>query len=127
MLVIFQSTGGVNKTLPETVKTTLSQGPEYSNYSMKMYVKIIDDTNGESIFNIPTPIRVIPDITYSNKLLNDILNANTTSEANKNLFSGDLRSASNVISSLSSLLNSQSFSDKNNLDGSGKIFIELKF
>jgi hypothetical protein len=121
--VIFQSTGGVNKTLPETVKTTLSQGPEYSNFSMKMYVKIIDDTNGESIFNIPTPIRVIPDITYSNKLLNDILSGNTTSEANKNLFSGDLRSASNVISSLSSLLNSQSFSDKNNLARSGKIFI----
>ena len=116
---MFQSTGGVNKTLPEIVNTTLPQGPEYSNYTMTMYVKVIDDTNGASIFDIPTSITVIPDITFSNTLLNDILASNTKSEANKNLFSGDLRSASNVISSLSSLLNSQSFEDKNNAAGSG--------
>lgn len=100
------------------MNTTLPQGPEYDNYNMSMFVKIIDDTNGATIFNILTPINVKPDTVFTNSLLDDILNSNTSSQANKNLFSGDLRKTSNTISLLSQLLNSQSLNDKNSIDGS---------
>jgi hypothetical protein len=117
-LANFQSTGGLNVSLKEIFETTLPQGPVYDDYKMQMYVKVIDDTGGVTIFNINETITVHPDNNKTNEILNSILYGDFNSTENRNLFSGDLRHVSSLIISLSAVLNSESFGNKSQLNES---------
>ena len=111
--------------MPDYFTTTLAHGPEYDNYRLTIVVKIIDDTAGVTTYTIPTFVTVQPDIAAEETLLNQILNSETTAQANKDLFSGDLRSNAKVMASLVTVLNSQSFLNKSNAAASGKYNFHL--
>ena len=114
-LINFQTTGGLNKPLVDYLNTTLHQGPEYDNFTYTIYLKIIDDSGGVTICTIQAPVQVQPNTTHASMLLNEILNSDSNSQANKNLFGGDLRSALQTIASIAKILNSQSYSNKNSI------------
>ena len=97
--------------------TTLPQGPEYDSFNMSVYVEIVDDSGGVTTFTIPTPVTVQPvnDSVLSN-LLNQIVLSDTNSIANKDLFSGDLRKTSSLMSSLASMLNRKNYNDKKSIE-----------
>ena len=86
---------------------------------MEMFLRIIDDTLGVYICTIAGNVTVRPDNSGANTLLNDVLTSNTKSNWTKDLFSGDLKKNARTISTLSSLINSQSYADKNSLSSSG--------
>jgi hypothetical protein len=86
---------------------------------MTIYLRIIDDTNGVTTYRIGNQVTVNPDNNDTGTLLSDILNSNTNSNFTKDLFSGDLKKNAQIISTLSSLINSKSYSDKNSLSSSG--------
>lgn len=85
-----------------------------------IYVRVIDDTGGVYVYNIPTPLIVEPDTALANSLINDLLTANTSSKLNVNLFAGNVQKTSQTVSFLVSALNSQSFSAKQSLLASSK-------
>jgi hypothetical protein len=118
-LAYFQSRNSIDQPLNNIIQTKLPQGPEYSGFNMAMYLRIIDDTNGVTTYQIGNQVTVHPDNNDTSTLLNDILNSNTGSTFTKDLFSGDLKKNAQTISTLSSLINSKSYSDKNSLSLSG--------
>jgi hypothetical protein len=82
---------------------------------MTIIVRLTDDTGGVTKFTIPTPVQVKANETLAALLMDQILYADTKSLVNTQLFSGDLRSTAQVMSSLTAMLNSQSYGDKQNL------------
>ncbi len=102
----FQSTNGIQVTIPQKLITTLPQGPEYDLFKMQIIVKIIDDLNDDLVFIIPSFVTVNASVASANIDLNSV---------NKTLYSGDIRETSKAILFLTNILNSQCFESKNNL------------
>jgi len=108
----FQSTNGIQVTIPQKLITTLPQGPEYDSFKMQIIVKIIDDLNDDLVFIIPSTVTVSASVTSA-------INLNSV---NKTLYSGDIRETSKAILFLTNILNSQCFESKNNLLNLGNSF-----
>ena len=106
----FQSTIGIQVTIPQKLITTLPQGPEYDSFKMQIIVKIIDDLNDDLVFIIPSTVTVSASVASANIDLNSV---------NKTLYSGDIRETSKAILFLTNILNSQCFESKNYLSNLG--------
>ncbi len=117
ILFNFQISDSLNESFSVQLNTTLPQGPEYDSYNMHIFIRIIDDSNGVSEYLIPTPVNVVPLTLLT--LMNEINNDDPLSESNKKLYEGDLLEASQIISYLSIMLNSECYDDKNRLVNSG--------
>jgi hypothetical protein len=117
ILFNFQISACLNDSFSVQLNTTLPQGPEYDSYNMHIFIRIIDDSEGVSEYLIPTAVKVVP-LTLST-LMNEINNDDSLSESNKKLYEGDLLEASQIISYLSIMLNSECYDDKNRLVNSG--------
>ena len=124
--MFFQSRRHVDKLIEDSILTNLPQGPEYNNYTMLMYVKIIDDMGGVTIYNILDSITVKPNNSDTAAIFNDILISNPKSSSVKKLFSGDLKKSSQTILSLTSWINSKNYDDQNNLISSSKMILNRK-
>jgi hypothetical protein len=96
-----------------TIRTLLPQGPAYNNYTLTISVHVIDDSNGIKTFTIPTPIQAKKaNDTYVTGLINQLLNASTTSSLNQVLQGGDLQQTTQTVSNMIAFLNSLSVSAK---------------
>jgi hypothetical protein len=99
---------------------TLPQGPQYDGNRFTIVVKIIDETDGVTTYTIDQKVEVIADDVASAQIIDDLLNGNTGSSFNAQLYSGDLRGTAEVVNNLISVINSQSYLSKLNYVYSSK-------
>ncbi len=85
----------------------LPLGPEYDSYKIYIFVHVIDDGNGRSIFNITKPVRVYPNKNLTSSIIQDILDLEPSSEFLQELNDKDLQKAAKNIIGLSNSLNIQ--------------------
>jgi len=97
----------------------LPQGAFYDSDRLKIYVKIVDNDDGVSYYDIPTPLTVRADNSNLMSQLGNMLNSDDSkSDLKKNLASGLSQSNIQQLLSISSMLNSLSFNDKSSLNSS---------
>ena len=90
----------------------LQQGPDYDNYNMYISIEISDNFDANFIFSIKTPIVVRPNPNTAS-LLSSLVDQQPGSSLNQILYSGNTQQVLKTIGSLTSSLNSLSFSDSN--------------
>ena len=79
---------------------------------MQIYVQILDNDGGITSYSINQPVYVVPNVTKLQTLIDQLVEVNPTANFNINLNNGLSLLSIQDISSLSSLLNGQSLSDK---------------
>lgn len=88
----------------------LPQGPDYDANKIYLYVNIIDNTFGTTVYNLSSPVVVDPDFGLANKLAAS-LSPNATFDPDSQFLqlmnSGNLNSVAKSVISLSSVFNIQ--------------------
>jgi hypothetical protein len=125
----FKTTEGLNISLPVKLNTMIPQGPEYDSYNLQIIIKIIDDSGAVLEYVIPTLVSVSPNISLieNSTIIDQIINYDKLSNENRRLHEGDLRTASQIVTSISAIINSECNKDKNSLINSGIKFYTKKF
>lgn len=72
---------------------------------MYIFVKVYDDFNGVTIYNITRPINVTADISVTTNIMNQLINKDPSSSVFKILANGNLNECAKSIISLASTLN----------------------
>jgi hypothetical protein len=85
----------------------LPQGPTTDSYRQYIFVNIIDDSNGITVFTIETPVVVTPNDALVTQLLDSLSSSDMSSQFMLNLNSGNLNLITKNIIGLSSVLNAQ--------------------
>ena len=88
----------------------LPQGPP-PEYKVRLFVQIIDDGDGITVYDINEDIFVYPNSAESNKLVDDVLNNPNSSYLNT-LQTGNLQSIGQQMSSFTSTLNMVASADQ---------------
>ena len=83
----------------------LPQGPQSDSYRLYLFVNIIDDSLGVTVYNITTPVQVNPNQNLADNLLSDILTNSPTSPFLNNLQSGNLNVVAKTIIGIASVFN----------------------
>jgi len=86
----------------------LPQGPDYDSYKIYLFVNVIDDSYGTTVYNLPDPVYVYPNREIADNLLNEILADSPRSTIVTSLSSGNLKTVANFVTTLSTQLNIQS-------------------
>ena len=86
----------------------LPQGPSSDFYRIYLFVNIIDDSYGKTVYNIPTSVTVMPNDALANTLIDAISSQNTNSPVYATLNSGDLNLVAKNVIALSTVFNIQS-------------------
>jgi hypothetical protein len=100
----------------------LQQGPDYDNFNMYISIEISDNFDANFIFSIATPIAVRPNPNTAS-LLSSLVDQQPGSSLNQILHSGNTQQVLKTIGSLTSSLNSLSFSDSNAQSEGGAKFV----
>lgn len=90
-----------------TLTVQLPLGPEYDSYRIYIFVHIIDDGNGRTIYNITKPVKVYPNKNLTTSIMQDILDLEPSSQFLQELNDKDLQKAAKNIIGLSNSLNIQ--------------------
>ena len=88
----------------------LPQGPAYDSYKLYLFVNIIDDTYGVTVFNITRPVIVMPNFNLADSLTSSITTNDPNSPFLRDLNSGNLNLVAKNVIALSSVFNIQSLS-----------------
>jgi hypothetical protein len=88
----------------------LPQGPDYDFYKLYLFVNIIDDTYGVTVYNITQPVTVMPNDNLANNLAASIASNDPNSPFLQDLNSGNLNLVAKNVIALSSVFNIQSLS-----------------
>ena len=83
-----------------SLTTILPLGPSYNSYELMIFVQIIDDSNGITVYKLPYSVRVKPSVTAANKELQNLLNGKSNL-----FFSNNLKDLSKNIISLAYMFN----------------------
>jgi hypothetical protein len=105
--------------------TKLFAGAVYDSYKMTIFARICDDENAFSTFEIPIKIIVTPDFTMIGNIVNNLLKKDTSFLTNKILFEGSNFPSMQEMQKVSSLLNEQSWQDKQALKLVGFVFPQI--
>ena len=70
-------------------------------------MNIIDDSLGVAVFNISTPVQVMPNQNLTSSLINEVLANNPSSPILRNLQSGNLNVMAKTVIGVGSLFNSE--------------------
>jgi len=89
------------------ISVQLPQGPEYDSYRIYLFVNIIDDSGGITVYKLVNPIYVYPNKEATDQVINEILDNNPRSLIVTNLNSGNLKTVTNFVSVLSTQINMQ--------------------
>jgi hypothetical protein len=90
----------------------LLQGPQIDSYFIYILVNIIDDSNGKTVFNLKTPIQVLPNNNID--VFDSIIYNNASNQQIIELYSGNLNLISKNVIFLSNTLNTQNLSSLSN-------------
>ena len=86
----------------------LPQGPSTDDFKLYLFVNIVDDTNGITVYKIPQPVFVLP----NNKLVTTLVDAVSQNDQSNNFLvevnSGNLNLVAQNVIALTSLFNIQS-------------------
>ena len=91
-----------------TVSIQLPQGPQSDSYNIYLFVNVIDDSHGTTVYTIPTPVSVVPNNHLANSLAASIANNDPASPVFQALNSGNLNLVAKNVIALSSVFNIQS-------------------
>jgi hypothetical protein len=83
----------------------LPQGPDTDSYNIYLFVNVIDDSLGTTVYNLPNPVQVKPNENLANELLGDILSNDPRSPFLSNLQSGNLNTIAKTIIGIASVFN----------------------
>jgi len=83
----------------------LPAGPIYDNYNIYAYVKIIDNDNGVTIYNLPNPVQVRQNETIIQELLNQLITQDPMSSFNQLLSIGGVEEIAQNVAMLASFIN----------------------
>ena len=87
------------------VNLQLPPGPISNSFALNLYVNIIDNDGGITVYDIPTPVYVYPDTTLIEEM-NEILNLNSNSTLYSKLLGGNIQSCAQHIVSYAITINS---------------------
>ena len=90
----------------------MPQGPSNDAFKIFLFVNIIDDTYGTTVFNLKTPVEVMPNDNLTNDLASSIANNDPTSQILMDLNSGNLNVVAKNVIALTSVFNIQSSSSQ---------------
>jgi len=93
------------------VNIQLPQGPEFDFYKIYLFVNVIDDSFGTTVFTITTPVNVFPDYQLANSLAASISNNDPNSPILQALNSGNLNIIAKNVIALTTVFNIQSSSN----------------
>jgi len=96
----------------------LPQGPESDSYNIYLFVNIIDDSYGTTVYTILTPVHVTPDNQLANKLATSISNNDPNSPVLQALNSGNLNVVAKSVIALTTVFNIQSISNSSSSSNS---------
>ena len=88
----------------------LPQGPDYDSYKLYLFVNIIDDTYGVTVYNITQPVTVMPNDNLANNLAASIASNDPNSPFLQDLNSGNLNLVAKNVIALTSVFNIQGLS-----------------
>ena len=88
----------------------LPQGPDYDAYKLYLFVNIIDDTYGTTVYKIAQPVTVMPNDNLANNLAASIASNDPNSPFLQNLNSGNLNLVAKNVIALTSVFNIQGLS-----------------
>ncbi len=79
---------------------------------MNIYVQVYDNDGAFTIYDLSIPVKVIPDLTNINTIMDKLISADPLFSTNVILNQGSYLKSIQIIQTISSLLNDQSNSDK---------------
>ena len=83
----------------------MPQGAPDDNYNIYIYVKIIDNENGVTVYHIPSPIQVLPNTQAANLALNLVNSVDPNNQISQEINSKNLNLVSKNVLVLASVLN----------------------
>ncbi len=89
----------------------LPQGPESDSYKIYLFVNIIDDSTGTTVYLISTPVVVTPNDQLTDDLTTMLATNDPSSQINLELNSGNLNLVAKNVIALTSVFNIQSRSN----------------
>jgi hypothetical protein len=90
------------------LRVQLPQGPDYDLNRIYIFVNVIDDQSGTTVFDIPMPVTVLPDNQLATNLANSISTNDPACPALVALTSGNLNLVTKNVIGLTSVFNIQS-------------------
>ena len=100
----------------------MPQGPSEDSYKIYLYVNIIDDTDGTTVFHIRDPVTVMPNNELATSLANSIRGNEASNPFLLELNSGNLNLVSKNVIALSTVFNIQSKSSSSLLKNESSQF-----
>ena len=88
----------------------LPQGPDSDGNKIYLFVNIIDDTYGVSVYNLPQPVIVTPNNNLADQLASTITSNDPNSPFLQDLNSGNVNLVAKNVIALTSVFNIQSLS-----------------
>lgn len=98
----YNSNGDLNIQLP--------QGPAYDSYKLHLFVNIIDDSYGTTVYQIGQPISVMPNDNFVTNLASTIKSNDPNSQFLQDLNSGNVNLVAKNVLALTSVFNLESSS-----------------
>lgn len=101
----------------------LPAGPIYDNYNIYVYVKIVDNDNGVTLYNFANPVQVRQNETVIQALLDQLITADPMSPFNQLLSIGESEEIVQNVAMLTSFINNDCLEYKKTYFDNRKIFI----
>ena len=86
----------------------LPEGPSSDSYKIYLFVNIIDDTDGTTVYYLPNPVIVTPNNNLATSLADSITSSDPNCQFLVELNSGNLNTVSKNVISLATVFNIQS-------------------
>ena len=100
------------------ISLQLPQGPDTDSYFVYLFVNVIDDTDGKTVYYLTTPVQVTPNNNLANSLANSIASNDASNPVVLQLNSGNLNLVSKNVIALATVFNIQSTNSGSNGNGS---------
>ncbi len=105
------------------LKFQLPQGPTYDSYNLYLFVNVIDNNNGVTVYNLSTPVKVLSNSNVLFDLVKNVMIKNLSLDFVNTIYNGNIQSSSQLITNLISTLNIQSETTQNG----SVIFFQIVF
>lgn len=106
---------GLGTSMSGVLETQLPNGSPLDSNRLYIYVNVIDNDKGVTKFSLTNPVQVDTDLAVLNSVIQQLSDPTSTGAINNVLASGNSQLATSVLLSVSSLLNSVTYTSGSNL------------
>lgn len=103
---------GLGYSTSTNFSTNLFAGPSYDQFQMSIYVQVYDNNGAFTMYEIATLVQVVPDLNNLELTMDKLISGGPVFATNIILNQGSYLNSIQIIQTISSLLNFESFSDK---------------